>query len=58
MVNQRYRRLIANSTVWSDFIIVLEPSVHFSACVVKAHAPMDMGLLWPLLFFCKGRKEA
>jgi hypothetical protein len=42
MVDQRYRRLIASGTVRSDFIIVLKPSFHFSACVVKAHEPVGV----------------
>ena len=45
MVDQRYRRFIANRTVWSDFIIVLEPIFHFSARVVKAHEPMGVKAL-------------
>ena len=45
MVDQRYRRFIANGAVWSDFVIVLEPSFHFSTCVVKAHEPVGVQTL-------------
>ena len=40
MVDQRYRRSIADGAVWAYFIAVLEPIFHFSTRVVKAHEPV------------------
>src|SRR4051812_25761983 len=39
-MQQRYRRLVADRAMWSDFVVVSTPILHFLPCVVKAQEPM------------------
>lgn len=42
MVDQRYRRSIADGAVRSDLVVVLEPIFHFSTRVVKVNEPVGV----------------
>jgi len=41
-IHERYRRLIADRAVRSDFVVVSTPFLHFLPGVVKAHEPVGV----------------
>jgi len=48
-VHERDRGLVADGAVWSDFVVVLTPSLQLRPGVVKRHEPMSVQALCPEL---------